>query len=60
MLLLNQNIHGDRIESYSNNGVALPKHGSLQFKLKTNTPKPYEIKLQVVNTGEEARLANGL
>lgn len=54
------NIHGDRIEAYPNNGIALPKHGSLQFKLKTNVPKPYETQLQVVNTGNDAHTANNL
>ena len=54
------NIHGDRVEKYYSNGPALPKHGSLQFKLKTNIPKPYSTILQVVNTGEEAAKDNGL
>lgn len=54
------NIHGDRIEFYPNNGVALPKNGSLQFKLKTNVQKPYETQLQVVNTGNEANDAKDL
>lgn len=54
------NIHGDRIEFYPNNGVALPKNGSLQFKLKTNVQKPYETQLQVVNTGIEANDAKDL
>lgn len=55
-----QNIHGDNIETYTSDGVFLPKNGSLQFKLKTDVPKPYETMLQVVNTGREAMLANNL
>lgn len=54
------NIHGDKVVPYPNNGDALPKHGSLQFKLKTNAPKPYETQLQVINTGNEAHTANNL
>jgi hypothetical protein len=39
---------------------AQPKNVGLRFKAETNVPRPYEIKWQVVNTGTEAALANGL
>lgn len=36
------------------------KHWSLQFEAKTDIEPPYEVHWQVVNTGQEARAANGL
>ena len=38
----------------------LPKHCSLRFEAQTNVPGPYNVHWQVVNTGNEARAANGL
>lgn len=38
----------------------LPKHDSLRFEAHTNVPNPYKVYWQVVNTGNEARVANGL
>jgi len=42
------------------NNVPVPKNIWLQFKLDTNTRPPYEVKWQVVNTGQEAYQANQL
>ena len=42
------------------NSQPLRKHWSLQFVAETNVPKPYDVYWQVVNTGDEARRANGL
>jgi len=39
---------------------AQPKNLGLRFKAGTNAPQPYEIKWQIVNTGRDAALANGL
>lgn len=39
---------------------SVPKEIALRFEASTNTPEPYEVHWQVVNTGEEARRANGL
>ena len=36
------------------NSASVPKNIWLQFKLDTNTPPPYEVRWQVVNTGWEA------
>lgn len=38
----------------------LPKHCDLRFHAETDTPKPFDVFWQVVNTGEEATKANGL
>ena len=38
----------------------LPKHDSLRFEAHTSVPNPYKVYWQVVNTGNEARVANGL
>ena len=39
-----------------NNGSrALPKNFSLRFEAHTDTPRPYEVYWQTVNTGDEAR-----
>lgn len=40
--------------SYRNNGNPLPKNGKIYFTVSTNTPAPYEVKWQILNTGEEA------
>jgi hypothetical protein len=39
---------------------SVPKEVRLKFKVRTNTPQPYEVKWQVVNTGEEAAAAEDL
>ena len=39
---------------------AVPKKIALRFEVQTNVPAPYEVKWQVVNTGEEARKDEGL
>lgn len=38
----------------------LPKNVHIRFSIKTDTPPPYEVKWQVVNTGTEALHDNGL
>lgn len=38
----------------------VPKNLDLKFSLKTNATGTYTVRWQVVNTGEEARTANGL
>ncbi len=38
----------------------VPKGIGLRFVAETNVRKPYEVRWQVVNTGEEARAAGGL
>jgi len=38
----------------------LRKHFSLRFVASTDTPQPFDVYWQVVNTGEEATRANGL
>lgn len=43
--------------SYDNNGDPLEKGCSLRFHAYTGVKKPYTIKWQITNTGEEARLA---
>jgi len=42
------------------NGSIWPKYWSLRFEAKTDIRPPYEVYWQVVNTGQEARAANGL
>lgn len=39
---------------------SVPKEIALRFEVSTNTPEPYEVHWQVVNTGDEARRAKGL
>ncbi|HEY2461633.1 MAG TPA: nucleotidyltransferase [Candidatus Acidoferrum sp.] len=39
---------------------SVPKNVWLKFELETDTPRPYEIAWQVVNTGKEAADANDL
>lgn len=38
----------------------VPRNVWLRFEAKTNVPEPYEVRWQVVNTGQEASLARGL
>jgi len=37
-----------------------PKNVRLRFEAKTNVPEPYEVRWQIVNTGQEAIAAGGL
>jgi len=39
---------------------SIPKGVDLRFEAKTNTPPPYDVKWQVVNTGREAAAGGGL
>ncbi|HHT9124494.1 MAG TPA: nucleotide-binding domain-containing protein [Candidatus Brocadiia bacterium] len=48
-------------EEYKKGGRALTKNMWLKFYVKkTDIPEPFEVKWRVVNTGEEARLAEDL
>src|SRR3989339_199158 len=51
---------GFRPQQFQSDGDPLPKKCSLQFKADTNVSWPYEVYWQVVNTGDEAELANSL
>jgi hypothetical protein len=51
---------GFRTFSFNSNSRPLQKHFSLRFEASTNTPRPFVIYWQVVNTGDEATMANGL
>jgi hypothetical protein len=51
---------GFRTARFTSNGPALAKRSSLKFEAQTNAQSPYEVYWQVVNTGQEARDANGL
>jgi len=53
-------IKGVMPKAYPNNGKPIAKWYSLEFTATTNAPDPYSVEWQVVNTGEEARRANGL
>lgn len=46
--------------SISSNGQPLIIGTELKYTLKTNVPRPYEVRWQVVNTGRDARIAGGL
>jgi len=50
---------GSKVLWYLSNGI-IPKKVWLKFELRTNTPPPYEIVWQVVNTGTEAAQAGQL
>lgn len=54
-----RDVEGKEIE-YQNNGPALPKHCDLLFTAWVSIKKPYHVYWQIVNTGSEARAANGL
>lgn len=41
-------------------GVPLPKFSQLEFCVETDTPPPYNVRYQVVNTGREAERDHGL
>jgi len=46
--------------AFQSNSTALPKHYDLLFTANTDVQKPFDVFWQVVNTGSEAELANGL
>jgi len=52
--------NGFRRHSFKSNGISLPKLSTLWFRASTNTPKPFEVYWQIVNTGNDAIQANGL
>lgn len=45
---------------YSSDGPPLPKRRKITFSAHTNVKEPYAVYWQVVNTGDEARIDNGL
>ena len=51
---------GFRDVNYSSGSYKLQKHTNLIFQAVTNIIKPYRVYWQVVNTGNEAIIANGL
>lgn len=51
---------GFRPQQFSSDPRPLPKHCSLRFQARTDTPRPYRVYWQVVNTGDEARIASCL
>lgn len=51
-----QDINGNLIE-YENNGEPLDKGLSLQFQAYTGVKRPFTVKWQITNTGEEAQRA---
>jgi len=51
--------NGKELE-YHSNGPALPKHCKLVFAALLSIQKPYEVYWQIVNSGNEAKLAGGL
>lgn len=52
--------HGSTWQEFQSNGPALKKHLYLRFHGVTNTPKPYRVFWQVVNTGSDAINAGSL
>ncbi len=52
--------NGFRPFSFQSDSSPLDKRCSLTFEASTDVTPPYKVYWQVVNTGEEARLANGL
>ncbi len=52
--------NGFRPTSLVNDVEPVPKHGSLDFEVETDTPKPYKLYWQVINTGQEAENAGQL
>jgi len=52
--------NGFRPWRFSNGSENLPKKCSLRFEAKTNIALPYKVYWQIVNTGNEARMVNGL
>ncbi len=52
--------HGFREKRITNDGAVQPKNASLRFEAETNIEGAFKIYWQIVNTGAQARLANGL
>ena len=52
--------HGFRPQLFQSGGASLPKRCGLRFQADTNVPRPFRVFWQVVNTGAEAKAANGL
>lgn len=52
--------HGSNWHTFPNDGPALSKHLSLRFRCQTDTPKPFQVFWQVVNTGTAALAAGCL
>ena len=50
----------DGWHEFTNGGPPLPRGLELSFAGKTNAPRPFDVFWQVVNTGEDARRADGL
>jgi len=44
----------------TNGSPRLPKDYSIRFEARTNVPRPFEMRWQVVNTGDEAERAGQL
>lgn len=57
-----KNPHTGKIYPYSSNEAALPKSGTIQFKVDVNenTLQNAKVIFQVVNTGDEAKMAKDL
>lgn len=53
-------IKGFRPQQFKSDSQPLPKNSSLRFEAQTETPWPYKVYWQVVNTGDEARVAKCL
>lgn len=51
---------GFRPKLLRSDASSVDKHSSLRFEAQTNVLRPYKVYWQVVNTGEEARLAQNL
>ncbi|TAK28837.1 MAG: nucleotidyltransferase [Chloroflexota bacterium] len=51
---------GFRPQQFNSDSRLLPKHSSLRFEARTETPWPYKVYWQVVNTGDEARAVSCL
>jgi hypothetical protein len=51
---------GFRPTGFASNSPPLPKGATINFEAVTSVPKPYKVFWQVVNTGDEARLAEQL
>lgn len=51
---------GFRPHQIQSDSVPLSKRYSLRFEAKTDISRPYKVHWQVVNTGHEAEVANGL
>ena len=48
------------LQLFQSNGAPLPKQCGLRFQADTSVPWPYSVFWQVVNTGAEAKAADGL